>query len=117
MALGLILGLFLANLSVILLEMQDRTLKTIREIKQRFTYNLLGIVPIDSLPSQSRIVVQKEPDAFTSEVYRMIQANLKFLTLQRPPKVILITSSVPDEGKSTVAANLSAAIAQSVVTY
>jgi capsular exopolysaccharide synthesis family protein len=42
----------------------------------------------------------------------MIQANLKFLTSQKPPKVLLVTSSVPEEGKSTVSANLSAAIAQ-----
>ena len=42
----------------------------------------------------------------------MVQANLKFLTSEKPPKVILITSSVPEEGKSTVAANLAAATAQ-----
>ena len=42
----------------------------------------------------------------------MIQANLKFLTSDKPPKVILVTSSVPEEGKSTVTANLAAAISQ-----
>ena len=42
----------------------------------------------------------------------MIQTNLKFLAVKRQPKVILITSSVPGEGKSTVAANLAAAMAQ-----
>ena len=113
MVLGVLMGLFLANLTALLLEMQDRTLKTIPELKQRFGYQVLGIVPLDILQdSQGGIVVQREPDSFASEIYRMIQTNLKFLALKRQPKVILMTSSVPGEGKSTVAANLAAAMAQ-----
>ncbi|MCC0177345.1 polysaccharide biosynthesis tyrosine autokinase [Waterburya agarophytonicola K14] len=113
MALGILMGLFLSNLTAVLLEMQDRTLKTIPEIKQKFSYQVLGIVPLDMLQeAQGGIVVQREPDSFASEVYRMIQTNLKFLAVKRQPKVILMTSSVPGEGKSTVAANLAAAMAQ-----
>lgn len=111
--LGTLMGLFLANLTAILLEMQDRSLKSIPEIKQRFAFQVLGIVPLDILQSsQGGIVVQREPDSFASEIYRMIQTNLKFLAVKRQPKVILMTSSVPGEGKSTVAANLAAAMSQ-----
>ena len=103
MALGVLMGLFLSNLTAVLLEMQDRTIKTIPEIKQKFSYQVLGIVPLDNLQeTQGGIVVQREPDSFASEVYRMIQTNLKFLAVKRQPKVILMTSSVPGEGKSTV---------------
>ena len=109
---GLILGIFLANLSVVLLEMQDRSIQTLAEIKKKFPYRNLGITPLESPRYQGKIVTRDEPDSFSSEVYRMIQANLKFLTSDKPPKAILITSSVPEEGKSTVAANLAAAIAQ-----
>ncbi|BAU66541.1 putative exopolysaccharide biosynthesis protein [Stanieria sp. NIES-3757] len=112
MVLGVILGLLLSNLSVLLLEMQDRSLKTMSEIKQRFPYKVLGLIPQYSDDEPNGIVVQREPDSFNSELYRMIQANLKILNQDNPPQVILITSSVPGEGKSTVAANLAAAIAQ-----
>jgi capsular exopolysaccharide synthesis family protein len=127
MLLGIILGLLLSNLTVILLEIQDRTLKTLSEIKQKLPYKVLGIIPFDpevhevrgspvvsgrGLSDRRGIVVQSEPDSFTSELYRMIQANLKFVTAQQSPKVILVTSSVPGEGKSTITANLGAAIAQ-----
>jgi polysaccharide biosynthesis transport protein len=112
LGLGVVLGAFLANLSVILLEMQDRSLKSLAEIKRKFTYQTIGITPLEPPSYQGRIVTREEPDSFSSEVYRMIQANLKFLTSDKPPKVILITSSVPEEGKSTVTANLAAAIAQ-----
>ncbi|MGF1541078.1 MAG: GumC family protein [Pleurocapsa sp.] len=113
MVLGVATGLLLSNLTVIALEMQDRTIKTIPDLKNKFAYKVLGIVPLDNLQeTQGGIVVQREPDAFISEIYRMIQANLKFVTPQRQPKVMLVTSSVPGEGKSTIAANLGAAIAQ-----
>jgi polysaccharide biosynthesis transport protein len=112
LALGILLGVFLANLSVIILEMQDRTLQDVSEIKHKFPYKVLGITPLESPIYQGRVIAREEPDSFSSEVYRMIQANLKFLTADKAPKVILVTSSVPEEGKSTVTANLAAAIAQ-----
>ena len=112
LGLGVILGAFLANLSIILLEMQDRSIQSIAEIKKKFPYNAIGITPLEPPIFQGRIVTREEPDSFSSEIYRMIQANLKFLTSDKPPKVILVTSSVPEEGKSTVTANLAAAIAQ-----
>ena len=112
LGLGLILGAFLANLSVILLEMQDRSIQSLAEIKKKFSYNIIGITPLEPPSYQGRIVTREEPDSFSGEVYRMIQANLKFLTSDKPPKVILVTSSVPEEGKSTVTANLASAIAQ-----
>ena len=112
LGLGVILGAFLANLSIILLEMQDRSIKSLAEIKKKFPYNTIGIIPLEPPNYQGRIVTWEEPDSFSGEIYRMIQANLKFLTSDKPPKVILVTSSVPEEGKSTVTANLAAAIAQ-----
>ena len=112
LGMGLVLGAFLANLSIILLEMQDRSIKSIAEIKKKFPYQTVGITRLEPPMYQGRIVTRDEPDSFSSEVYRMIQANLKFLTSDKPPRVILVTSSVPEEGKSTVTANLAAAISQ-----
>lgn len=112
MVLGILLGLLLSNMSVMLLELQDRTLKTIAEIKEKLPYPVLGIIPQNTEESSQGIVVQQQPDSFISELYRTIQTNLKFLNSDRPVQVILITSSVPEEGKSTVSANVAAAIAQ-----
>ncbi|BAU63619.1 putative exopolysaccharide biosynthesis protein [Stanieria sp. NIES-3757] len=112
MLVGILLGLLLSNLSVLLVEMQDRSLKTVAEIKNKFGYKVLGLVPKHAAEENQGIIVQKQPDSFASEVYRMIQANLKFMSLENSTQVILVTSSVPEEGKSTVSANLAAAIAQ-----
>ncbi|AFY77928.1 capsular exopolysaccharide biosynthesis protein [Pleurocapsa sp. PCC 7327] len=124
LALGTILGAFLSTTTVLVLERKDRTLKTVKEIKQLFGYPLLGIVP--SLDRQKKfarldenselpiptLVVQNTPDSPISESYRMLQSNLKFLSSDRQQKIIVVTSSVSKEGKSTVAANLAAAMAQ-----
>ena len=110
--LGVLLGLLFSNLSVLFLEMQDRTLKSVPEIKEKFAYSVLGIIPEEPAENNSGIIVQTQPDSLSSELYRMIQVNLKCINSQKQPQVILVTSSVPGEGKSTVSANLAAAVAQ-----
>ncbi len=112
MLLGILLGLFLSNLTVIILEMQDRSIPSIAELKKKLPYKVLGIVPTNEFQDRKGVIVQQEPDSYPSEIYRMIQANLKFMTSGKLAKVILITSSVPGEGKSTIAANLAAAVSQ-----
>ena len=112
MVLGVLLGLLFSNLSVLFLEMQDRTIKNIPEIKEKFAYSVLGIIPEESAENNLGVIVQRQPDSLSSELYRMIQVNLKFINSYKQPQIILVTSSVPGEGKSTVSANLAAAVAQ-----
>ena len=111
-ALGLVSGLFLANATVFTLEMRDRSIKSVAELKKKLPFKVLGIIPqLDNYPEQG-VTVKDEPDSYVSELYRMLQANLKFMNTASSPQVIMITSSVSGEGKSTIAANLATAIAQ-----
>ena len=121
LALGMMLGLFLSTATVLLIEMRDKSLKTLKEVREIFGYTLLGIVPLlikkvsshrytESTPPE--ITVRDMPHSLTSEIYRMIQANLRFLSSDKVLKTIVVTSAVPREGKSTVSANLAVAIAQ-----
>jgi capsular exopolysaccharide synthesis family protein len=85
---------------------------------------LLGVIPnVNKSPkspaakedldlSIPKIVVRDKPRSPVSEAYRMLRANLKFMSADKELKVIVVTSSVPKEGKSTVAANLAVAMAQ-----
>jgi polysaccharide biosynthesis transport protein len=65
--------------------------------------------PDSLIPS---VITRDLPRSPISEAYRMLQANLKFLSSDKPLKTIVVTSSIPREGKSEVAANLATAIAQ-----
>ncbi len=111
-ALGLLSGLFLSNLTAIVLDWRDRTIKSVPEAKRKFPYKVLGIIPQLNSHAGDGVLVRRDPDSYVSELYRMLHANLKFTSAKRPPKVILTTSSVPGEGKSTITANLAAAISQ-----
>jgi capsular exopolysaccharide synthesis family protein len=48
----------------------------------------------------------------TAEDYRQLRTNLQFLGVDEPPRVIMISSAMPSEGKSTLAINLAAALAE-----
>ncbi|KAB8331467.1 polysaccharide biosynthesis tyrosine autokinase [Scytonema tolypothrichoides VB-61278] len=122
LVIGVMFGAFLSTSTVLFLELRDRSLKTLKEVREVFGYTLLGVVPLSASKVRSRhrdlesttpeIAVRDKPHSLTSEIYRMIQANLKFLSSDKVLKTIVVTSAVPKEGKSTVSANLAAAIAQ-----
>jgi polysaccharide biosynthesis transport protein len=129
---GSLLGTLLAIVAAMLLESQDKSVKTIEEAKELFGFTLLGVIPAhkksennswlnplrfksaaqDSEPSSRQIVVRDTPHTNISAAYRMLQANLRFLSSDTELKVIVVSSSLPQEGKSTVAANLAATVAQ-----
>jgi capsular exopolysaccharide synthesis family protein len=58
------------------------------------------------------LVTVLAPMSATSEAYRTLRTNLLYAFVDDPPKVIVLTSSGPKEGKSTVCANLGVVLAQ-----
>jgi polysaccharide biosynthesis transport protein len=120
-----LLGLLVSMATMYLLESRDKYIKNIDEAKELMELTLLGVIPSFSKPkplflgnnddlegSSPKIVVRDTPRSPSSEAYRMLRANLKFISADKEIKVIVVTSSVAKEGKSTVAANLAMAIAQ-----
>jgi polysaccharide biosynthesis transport protein len=118
------LALLAAAGIIYLLEINDKSIRTIDEAKQLYGYPWLGTIPgIDkikvlNLPESGRdlaipkIVLRDYPSLPLSESYRMLQSNIKFLNADRSARSIVVTSSGAKEGKSTVAANLAASMAQ-----
>lgn len=119
-----LLGILASCATVYVLEIIDKSIKTIEDARKIFGFTLLGVIPLykesekitlrdgnleRSLPF---VVVTNSPRSPISQAYRMLQANLKFLNSDKDLKVIVVTSSVPKEGKSTVSANLAVAMAQ-----
>lgn len=120
--LGGLLGAMLGTSAIAYLEIRDKSLKTVKQIDKIFGYTLLGVIPAAKnykQPSRKRqpvattleVAVRDTPQSLTSEMSRSIQANLRFLSTDKTLKTIAVTSSVANEGKSKVAANLAAAIA------
>lgn len=59
-----------------------------------------------------QLVITTDPKSPAAEAYRTLRTNLQFSSLDRPLKTLLITSSGPGEGKTTIASNLGGAFAQ-----
>ncbi len=90
----------------------DNTIKNKKEITEKLQLNVLGELPINSnISGKNELVVIKDPKSVTSETFRTIKTNLNFLAVDKPIKTILVTSSIPQEGKSFIVANLAAAYA------
>ena len=61
---------------------------------------------------QPDVILLTEPRSPAAEAYRTLRTNIQFASLEKPVRRLLLTSSGPDEGKSTTAANLAVAMAQ-----
>ena len=120
---GILLGSLLAVTVALLLEARDRSIKTVGEIKESLGFPILGVIPSfeDVVETETaralldrdvpRLVTHDANSSLASEAFHMLRSNLKFLDSDNPPKVIAVTSTVPKEGKSTVASNLAASLA------
>ncbi len=64
-----------------------------------------------SLPAQHRLVCLTDTESPAAEAFRLLGVRLRHLRKDRPLKKVLITSTIPQEGKSTVAANLACTLA------
>lgn len=64
-----------------------------------------------SAPAQGRLVSVSEKDSPAAEAFRLLAVRLRHLRRDRPLKKLLITSSIPQEGKSTCSANLACSLA------
>jgi capsular exopolysaccharide synthesis family protein len=69
---------------------------------------------IETSPDElaGRLVTVLEPKSAASEAYRTLRTNLLYALVDNPPKVIVLTSPGPGEGKSTTCANLGVVLAQ-----
>lgn len=117
---GMLVGISIA----FLLDLIDSSVKTVKEARELFDYPLLGMIPISTLggrasirtlksdPGVPRVTVQDAPRSSASKAYQMLQANLKCVSPDKQLKSIVVSSSVPREGKSEVSANLAASMAQ-----
>jgi capsular exopolysaccharide synthesis family protein len=109
------LGALFAGVAVALfLTLLDKGIKTGLDLESRLGIKTIGVLPLMHSMSQmalDRIVVDDNSNTF-SEGIRTIRSDVQLSMLDAPQSTILVTSSVPGEGKTTVATNLAFAHAQ-----
>jgi capsular exopolysaccharide synthesis family protein len=127
LAAGLALGIALAFTQ----EALDNSIKNAQEMEKLTGLPTLAIIPMGtsslvmrsgllqgsgtnghSSPSNVELSVLQKPGAAISEAYRALRTSVLLSTAEQPPRVVLVTSSQPDEGKTSTSLNLAATLAQ-----
>lgn len=111
--LGLIFGLGLA----ILIEYLDDSVKDADSIQVQLGLPLLGSIPLMSrrdvpLIASTTGAPERKSVYFLREAYNILSHNIKLGSLDEQVKTIMVTSSIPEEGKTYVSANLAINLAQ-----
>jgi non-specific protein-tyrosine kinase len=109
--LGAAVGLMLAAGLVFLIEMLDETLKDPQEVTRRFGLPILGLIATHA-SEDGTLITQSQPRSPAAEAFRALRTNLQYTSVDHPLHTLLITSPSPEDGKSTIAANLSVVLAQ-----
>ena len=97
--LGLMAGVGL----VLLREARSNSFRTAQDLEQATGYTVLGQIPTMPVGSRRKVLtyLSDKPTSAASEAYRNLRTSLMLSHADGPPKVIVVTSSVPGEGKTT----------------
>jgi polysaccharide biosynthesis transport protein len=111
LTLGLIFGVGLAFLR----ETLDTRVRSAEEIATRLELPLLARLsaPTRKLRKENRLVAVEDPTSANAEAFRILKTNLDFVDMDRAAQMILVTSAIEGEGKSTTASNLAVTLARS----
>lgn len=106
-------GLALSIVLVLLWTVLDTRLRSARDLEVVSEGSaLLGAIP-QVKRKAARVVATHDPLSIRAEAYRRIETNLSYVDATTPARVLVVTSSVPGEGKSTTAINLASTFAES----
>lgn len=109
-AVALFLGFVLSSGLIFIVFYFDDTIRDVESLEKDLNVPVIGKVYKDD--SGIDLIVDKKPNAGASESIRTLRTNLQFSSVDEELKTILVTSSLPSEGKSFVSANLAISFAQ-----
>jgi polysaccharide biosynthesis transport protein len=111
-ALGAATGLFAGLGIIFVIDFMDDRIGSALEWEGRFPEQIIVQVPEESAKGRLNLLEMDDSHRVFTESYRNLRSALLFMPLEEPrPKSFLITSAVPGEGKSTVAANFAITMA------
>lgn len=112
MLIGLVLGIALGVGLAFLRDVLDNTVQDRATLEEITTSGIVGTIPFDKNRRKIASIEFDTDNTATAESFRKLRTNLQFLAVDNPPRVIVVTSSMPSEGKSTSAINLALALTE-----
>lgn len=111
-ALGLVGGLVLGVALAVIRDRLDNTVKDREALQDITQVGLVGTIPLDKELRKEHAISFEGDNSSVAESFRKLRTNLQFLAVDNPPRLIVVASSLPGEGKSTTAINLALALAE-----
>jgi succinoglycan biosynthesis transport protein ExoP len=111
LGIGLLIGVLLGTGVAILRQLLDTKVRSELDVRNLTDCPILGVVAFDQEVPRHPVILRDEPLAAPSEAVRRLRTNLQFIDAANRPKSIVISSSIPGEGKSTIAINLAVSLA------
>ena len=111
---GFGIGALVGLAILLLLDRIDDRMASFSEFQHHFSENVLGQIPKEKAKGKVDLLQPDDARHVFAESYRNIRSSIFFMPYDGPrPKSFLVTSAVPNEGKSTVSANLAITMALS----
>ncbi len=108
---GVLLSIFLAVAGAVLRDLLDRTVKSRQDVEKVTGSSVLSTLPYE--PGVKKEPLITDSSGSLAEALRVLRTNLQFANLDAKRQALLVSSAVPDEGKTLVATNLAISMAQS----
>ena len=103
LTLCLIAGVIAGAALVALHEFTQNTFRSAEDLEQKTGHTVVGQIPLVPARSRKKVLqyLQDKPNSAVAEAVRNLRTSLLLANLDKPPKVIMSTSSIPGEGKTT----------------
>lgn len=109
---GFVIGLTLGVAAAIVRTLVDNRIRGEADLRHITDLPLLGGIAFDQDATRKPLLTQAPHQSPRAEAFRQLRTNLQFANVSGRAKTVLVTSSLPGEGKSTTAINLAIALAQ-----
>ncbi|MBT2598080.1 polysaccharide biosynthesis tyrosine autokinase [Arthrobacter sp. ISL-72] len=109
---GLLTGLLTGAGAAVLRTTMDNRIRGEADLRNVTNAPLLGGISFDQDAAKKPLLTQAAPQSPRAESFRQLRTNLQFANVTGQAKSVLVTSSLPGEGKSTTATNLAIALSQ-----
>jgi capsular exopolysaccharide synthesis family protein len=108
---GLVLGLALGLGFAFLRDRLDNTVNSRQVLEEISGAGLAGNIPFDRARRKNTAISFNSDRSRTAEAFRALRTNLQFLEVDHPPRVVVVSSCLPSEGRTTAAVNIALALA------
>ena len=111
-ALGILLGLLVGAALAVARDILDNRIKDAETLAKIADAPVMGVIVEDPKTDRHPVATRAGNRNIRAENFRQLRANLQFANVDEHPRVIAVTSSIPEEGKTTVAINLASTLAE-----